>query len=380
MWSRVRTNVLLCVVCAQMVACRVREPNPGAPRTMVMTAAAQPSVAPSNTPPEARPECPQGPIASFGYTFDELPLPDATVVKAIAVRGGRAWVLTNDTVMEHDGKRVIRETALCGGELKEASRGEGSLPVGPFAIAGYAYIAADDGGALAIGSNGPRMLVSRVASDGQLHCRDNPGVYPASPISDDGVWLARTKSGLELQDESGWRSVELALEPDAVTHGVAGRRRALVGSFRLRVPRAVYEFDGASWSPRWDLPRDFAYAWISADGVVLAFSLQRPVLHAGRADGGQECELVARIAGHSVAFAALPTELHPTAIVGRHETDLWFTGRSNVFHWDGTTWRQASPPLRAAHGVVDEDGAFWFVGPRSTTGWPHPALFRVRRK
>ncbi|MFO0564414.1 MAG: hypothetical protein U0263_02070 [Polyangiaceae bacterium] len=77
---------------------------------------------------------------------------------------------------------------------------------------------------------------------------------------------------------------------------------------------------------------------------------------------------------------SLPSEFRADAIVGRDETDLWVTGRSNVLHWDGTTWREAAPPLPASGGVVDEDGAFWFVGPRSTTGWPHVALYRVRRK
>ncbi|MCK6538053.1 MAG: hypothetical protein L6Q84_34195 [Polyangiaceae bacterium] len=73
-------------------------------------------------------------------------------------------------------------------------------------------------------------------------------------------------------------------------------------------------------------------------------------------------------------------EFRPNAIVGRHETDLWFTGNQSTYHWDGTTWSEPAPPIQAQGGVVDEEGSFWFVGARSATGWPHPALYRVRRK
>jgi hypothetical protein len=379
--SRVRRRAGIALLLYElMVACGGRGGRSSSPRALVVSApaASAPALPPATPAPE--PECPRGPIATFGYTLDELALPDATTAKAIAVRGGRVWILTPDTLMEHDGKRVVRETALCVGEMA-ADRTRRTPPTSaPAPLPGYRYVTADERGALALGTSGVGMLVSRVDLDGQLHCRRSTGIYPASPVSEDGVWLARTKTGVEIQDETGWRSAEASIEHDAIPHGVAGRRHAFAHSLRPRGPRTVYEFDGVFWSPRWGLPRDFSYTWMSTQGVVFAHSLPRPALHGNRAREAPTCEVVVRIAGRSVVRSALPMGFRPNAIVGREETDLWFAGGENVLHWDGKLWRQATPPLRAADGVVDEEGAFWFVGARSATGWPHPALYRVRRK
>lgn len=271
--------------------------------------------------------------------------------------------------MQHDGKRVFRQIALCGGESKQGVRG------------GYNFVAADDRGALAVGSTGTRLLVSRVDQDGQLHCPDSEGTYPASAISEDGVWLVRTKTGAELRDESGWRSAEVELQPDAVLHGVARRGFALAHSLRFKAPWTVYRFEGGSWRPT-QLPVMFSYAWLSDQGVVFATSVPQVSDMVRRPAGatGEPCEMVARIEGGTIRYMSLPAEFLPNAIVGRRETDLWVPGHTNVLHWDGATWRQAAPRLEASGGVVDDEGAFWFVGARTITGWPHAALFRVRRK
>lgn len=335
--------------------------------------------------PPAGPECPRGPIARFGYTLDEFALPDATSVKAIAVRAGRAWILTRDTLMEHDGIQVFRETALCGGELKESSVAGRMPALDPAPIAAYSYLAADEKGALAVGTNGARVLVSRVSPDGQLHCRESSGIYPASPIAEDGVWLVRTRTGMELQDESGWRSAAVQLAPDAMVHGVAQRGYALVHALRLKAPWTVYRFEGRAWHPT-QLPVMFSYMWVSEHGLVLANSMPAVSDMVGRPAGptGRSCEVLARIErGGTIQYVGLPTEFRPNAIVGRMETDLWLTGLTgpwSTYHWDGKIWREAAPPIQTQGGVVDEDGAFWFVGARSSTGWPNAALYRLRRK
>jgi hypothetical protein len=220
------------------------------------------------------------------------------------------------------------------------------------------------------------MLVSRVDTDGQLRCRKGAGIYPASPISEDGVWLARTQTGAEVQDELGWRSKALVLGADAIVYGVARRGHALL---HVMSTWRVHELVEDSWRAT-GLPRMFLYDWMSDRGVVFARSIPTISTLVGGSPTGPPCELVARIAGGDTRFIPLPDEFRPNAIVGREETDLWFAGGENVLHWDGKFWRQATPPLRAADGVVDEEGAFWFVGARSATGWPHPALYRVRRK
>lgn len=292
-----------------------------------------------------------------------MSLPDGTNTRAIAVRGARIWVLTPDTLLEHDGTRVFRATSLCGGENKHGER------------LGYWHVAADERGALALGSSGSHMLVSRVDSDGQLRCPDNAALHPASEISPDGVWLARTRTGLELQDDLGWRGAGVRLEPEAIVQGVANRHFAVARVFRRRLPWTMRVFNGDSWSPS-SLPAHLAYRWMSDSGVLFAHSVPPIVLgiHTGR-----PCELVARVEVQTTTYIPLPPEFRPRGIVGRSETDLWFPGGENVLHWDGTTWRQAAPPLEASSGFVDEAGAFWFVGARSS-GAQHSSLYRVRRK
>ena len=53
-----------------------------------------------------------GPRSPFEYDCEEFPLPENREVRAIAVRAGRIWILTPDTLMEHDGERVFRDVAL----------------------------------------------------------------------------------------------------------------------------------------------------------------------------------------------------------------------------------------------------------------------------
>lgn len=270
--------------------------------------------------------------------------------------------------MEHDGKRIVRETALCGGENKGGARG------------GYGFIAADDRGVLAVGSTGTRLLVSRVDSDGQVHCPEIAGIYPASPIAEDGVWLARTGTGVEVQDETGRKSTAVELPPDAVVHGVARRGHALVHSLRPKAPWEVYWLEGRSWHAT-QLPVMFSYTWMSDQGVVFATSIPTisDMVTRRAAREGAPCELLARVERQTVTYIPLPPGFRPRGIAGRTETDLWLPGGEDVLHWDGTTWRQAAPSLGAAGGVVDEDGAFWFVGAGSS-GAQHSSLYRVRRK
>ncbi|MBK7583613.1 MAG: hypothetical protein IPI67_25895 [Myxococcales bacterium] len=178
-----------------------------------------------------------------------------------------------------------------------------------------------------------------------------------------------------MQDESGWRSEAVELERDAIVSGIARRSHALLTVMRPKT-WSVHAFNGRSWR-RTLLPAGFLHAWMSKFGIVLGYSIPPIVLGVNTS---APCELVARIENQSTTYIPLPIEFRPNAIVGLRESDLWFTGHRTTFHWDGVTWREAAPELGSVGAVVDEDGALWFVGARSATGWPHTALYRVRRK
>ncbi len=63
--------------------------------------------------PEPPPVPPQ-PTLGLTRPFSELPLPKKLRIDDFAGFDNRAWLLTDDQVLEHDGSKIVRKMKLCG--------------------------------------------------------------------------------------------------------------------------------------------------------------------------------------------------------------------------------------------------------------------------
>jgi hypothetical protein len=327
------------------------------------TARELPSLLPVPTLPLTRP-------------FRELSLPKGLRIDDFAGAGSRAWILSDEEVLEHDGSKLIHKSSLCGAErIQDASyspryklRTDGSVVHAVGALKSGDHVVAElRPGRAAICRTYPahsnRLLLNLVLlpKRGDFIVRANTIVgiqmYPSEDGEIWGAFFAPRRSSLWVQIHP-WPTFDFP----------------------------TYHFDGATWRrvPAPPFGMGIGDMWADPTGVVWAVRVQGWPVIGSWPETEHERRQLAQYDGEWTLLA-IPERFRPKHITGTARDDVWFIEQNEVYQWDGERWRAGSyrPTSYKSRQIgfryppfMDGTGSLWLVAD-TTEG---PKLFRTPPK
>ena len=301
--------------------------------------------------------------------FHRISLPSGVKFEALAGLRDRVWLLADDQVYEHDGKRIVRQLKLCADAVKDQYS------------ARYFARQTDRGPVFTGVTAANEPIIADLRSPGKVICRSMSSDITTSLLG--ALTLLPTMSWTGVPAEARSTLGMTLPPPPEKLPGYpaiffAPRRDSLwLQILPLDQPNGhpTFHFDGTAWHrvPTPPAP-PFGWMWAAPDGVIWAIA----GFHVTTIQqGGPHKFDLEKYDGGKWTLVPVPDGFLPHWVTGTASDDVWFVQRTHAFQWDGTRWRvreffprKAKDPYAEVVGepFMDDTGSLWLLA-NTEDGW-----------
>ena len=343
------------------------KPRAASPHASPPTHAASPPENPRAVEPPPLPLADRLPTR----TFREIKLPAGVEYQDFAGSGDHAWLLADERVYRHDGRKITKELLLCPGVAKRTS-----------ATRRYRLLETDRGVFAVSFDPDEERVIADFRSGESVTCLKptRPPVYPLGALLL-ALVMRPKRFGVVLPDNT--RPL-LGLDVPTSFGGPpgAGFFRLAGDSVWLATTYELFRLDGTAWRRVADPPlAPLGDMWAEPRGNIWAILNYIPpgLPVFGGAFPGERHGALGKYDGTRWTLLPVPVWFQPDHIVGTAADDIWFTNGGEVHQWDGHDWHRQNFVLAAPWGNIigspymDSKGSLWVLA-RGHHGW---SIFRT---